>query len=147
MIRAAHCARARRPDLHWIIAGDGNLRDSLAAEIDRLRLRDRVHLIGHVDRVDALIAEASVFVLSSKSEGLGSVLLDALALARPVVATAAGGIPEILPPEALVPVGAADALAQKVVDTLENPIPPPLPARFFASVMAHGVLAVYRTLL
>ena len=72
-----------------MIAGDGKLRDDLTAEIARLELRDRVHLIGYVDRVDALIAEASVFVLSSKSEGLGSVLLNALALGRPVVATAA----------------------------------------------------------
>jgi len=147
LIRAAHYARAMRPDLHWIIAGDGELRDSLVADIDRLKLGDRVHLIGHVDRVDALIAAATVFVLSSKSEGLGSVLLDALALARPVVATAAGGIPEILPPEALVPVAAAEFLAQKVVNILANPVPPPLPARCSASAMAHGVLDVYRALL
>ena len=144
LIRAAHYARARRPDLHWIIAGEGKLRDALAADIDRLGLRDRVHLIGHVDRVDALIAEASVFVLSSRSEGLGSVLLNALALGRPVVATGVGGIPEILPPEALVPVDAAELLAQKVMDTLATANPPGLPAGFTASAMAQGVLDVYR---
>src|SRR3989440_12442874 len=41
LIRAAHYARAMRPDLHWIIAGDGELRDSLVADIDRLKLGDR----------------------------------------------------------------------------------------------------------
>src|SRR6266513_5430286 len=78
LIRAAQYARAEQPDLHWVIAGDGRLRDSLAAEIERFKLQDRVHLAGYVDRIDALIVEANVFVLSSKEEGLGSVLLNAL---------------------------------------------------------------------
>ena len=147
LIRAAHYARAHRPDLHWVIAGEGKLRNSLAAEIRRLGLADRVHLIGHVDRVDALIAAADVFVLTSKREGLGSVILDALALGRPVVATAAGGIPEILPPEALVPTGSAELLAQKVAAALDHPTPVPFPPGFSAAAMAQGVLDVYRALL
>ncbi len=107
-----------------------------------------MHLVGYVERVEALIAEANVFVMSSKEEGLGSVILNALALGRPVVATAAGGIPEILPPDVLVPVGSADALAQKVVDVLRGPtaVPPPFPSRFSARAMADGVLDVYQAL-
>ena len=147
LIRAAQYARAKLPDLHWVIAGEGKLRESIIAEIQRLGLGDRVHLIGQVDRVDALIAAADVFVLSSKSEGLGSVVLNALALGRPVVATAAGGIPEILPPEALVAVEAAEALAQKVVDVLDHPTPVPFPPGLSAGPMAQGVLDVYRGLL
>jgi glycosyltransferase involved in cell wall biosynthesis len=85
--------------------------------------------------------------MSSKEEGLGSVILNALALEKPVVATAAGGIPEILPAAALVPVGDATALADKVVAALDHPAPVPLPARFTASAMAQGVLDVYRSLL
>ena len=149
LVRAARYARALEPQLHWIIAGEGPLRASLTAEIARLELEDRVHLVGFVDRIEALIAEASVFVMSSKTEGLGSVILNALALGRPVVATAAGGIPELLPAEVLVPAGTADALAQKVVDALKHPAPAPLPfpPRFTANAMAHGVLDVYRALL
>ena len=147
LIRAAAYARGTRPDLHWVVAGDGKLRESLAGEIERRVLSDRVHLIGHVDRVDALIAAAGVFVLCSRSEGLGSVILNALALERPVVATSAGGIPEILPPEALVPVGAPEALAQKVIETIDHPLAIPLPPRFTAHVMAQGVLDVYGGLL
>jgi len=146
LIRAAHFARAQRPDLHWVIAGEGRLRAALTAEIARLGLRDRVHLLGYVDRIDALIADASVFVLSSTTEGLGSVVLNALALGLPVVATAAGGIPEILPAEVLVAVGAAEAMAQRIVEMLEHPVPLPLPPRFAASAMAQGVLDVYRSL-
>jgi len=147
LIRAAHYARTLRPDLHWAIAGEGVLRGSLEAEIARLELGDRVHLLGYVEEADALIREADVFVMSSQEEGLGSVILNALALDKPVVATAGGGIPEILPPQALVPVGDAAALARKVVETLDHPSPFPLPPQFTASAMAQGVLAVYRSLL
>ncbi len=147
LVHAARFARALEPQLHWIIAGEGPLHASLTAEIARLELEDRVHLVGYVDRIDALIAQASIFVMSSKTEGLGSVILNALALERPVAATAAGGIPEILPAEVLVPPGAADALAHKVVQVLHHPVPIPFPPRFTAAAMAQGVLDVYRTLL
>jgi len=147
LVRAAAAARPFRPDLHWAIAGDGERRRFLEAEIARLGLGDRVHLLGYVAEADALIQEADVFVMSSKEEGLGSVILNALALDTPVVATAGGGIPEILPPHALVPVGDAEALARAVVRALEHPSPVPLPARYTAAAMARGVLDVYRSLL
>jgi glycosyltransferase involved in cell wall biosynthesis len=147
LIQAAAHARATRPDLHWAIAGEGELRASLTAEIARLGLADRVHLLGYVDAADALIGEGDVFVMSSKEEGLGSVILNALALGKPVAATAAGGVPEILPAAALAPVGDAAALAAKVLETLDHPSPFPLPVQFTARAMAQGVLAVYRSLL
>jgi len=147
LIRAAGHARAARPGLHWVMAGEGEQRGSLTAEIARLGLADRVHLLGYVEAADALIRESDVFVMSSEEEGLGSAILNALALGKPVVATAAGGIPEILPASALVPVGDAAALARKVLETLDHPSPFPLPAQFTASAMAQGVLALYRSLL
>jgi glycosyltransferase involved in cell wall biosynthesis len=146
LIRAAAAARGLRPDLHWVIAGEGKLRGSLAAEIDRLGLRERVHLVGYIDEADALIREGDVFVMSSKEEGLGSVVLNALALEKPVVATSGGGLPEMLPSEALVQVGDADALARKVVAALDHRAPLPFPPQFTAAAMAAGVLAVYRSL-
>ncbi len=147
LIRAAQYARGLEPRLHWIIAGEGPLRAELEAEVARLELQARVHLVGWIDRIEALIAEADVFVMSSQEEGLGSVILSALALGRPVVATAAGGIPEILAPELLVPPGAADALALKVVEVLGHAAPVAFPPRFTAQSMARGVLDVYRALL
>lgn len=146
LVRAADHARTREPGLHWVIAGDGPLRGALHAEITQLRLADRVHLVGYIDRVDALITEASVFVLSSKEEGFGSVLLNALALGRPIVATAAGGIPEVLPAEVLVPVGASEALAHRVVEALHRPMVLPFPPRFTANAVAGQVLEVYKAL-
>ena len=146
LLRAAHAARAAAPDLHWAIAGDGELRRSLEAEIARLELQDRVHLLGYLEEADALIREGDVFVMSSKEEGLGSVVLHALALEKPVVATAAGGLPEVVPAEWLVPVGDAEALGAKVIQALEHVSRVPFPERFTARAMAESVLALYRSL-
>jgi len=146
LIRAARAARANRPDLHWVIAGDGPERHALVAEVRRLDLSDRVHLIGHASQPDALLRESDVVVMSSRAEGLGTVVLQALALGKPVVSTAGGGLSEIVPPRWVVPVGDADALAQRVIEALEHPAPVPLPQRYTASAMAAGVLAVYRSL-
>ena len=146
LVRAAHAARTLRPDLHWVIAGAGDERRTVAAQIGGLGLTDRVHLLGHIAQADALIAESNLLVMSSKEEGLGSVVLHALALGKPVVATRAGGLPEIVPEQCLVPVGDADALAQTVVRALDHPSPFPLPPQFTAAAMARGVLAVYRSL-
>lgn len=147
LVRAARAARELRPDLHWAVAGEGELRRALEGEIARLDVADRVHLLGYVAQADALIREADVFVMSSKEEGLGSVVLHALALGTPVVATRGGGLPEMLPPACLVPVGDAPALGTKVVEALDHPSPLPLPQRFSAAAMADGVLALYRSLL
>jgi glycosyltransferase involved in cell wall biosynthesis len=146
LIQAAHAARTLAPGLYWLIAGEGELRADLEAEIARLGLADRVRLLGYVSEADALIREADVFVMSSREEGLGSVVLHALALGTPVVATRGGGLPEIVPGDRLVPVGDSGALAGAVVRALDHPSPFPLPARFTASAMTRGVLAVYHSL-
>jgi glycosyltransferase involved in cell wall biosynthesis len=147
LVRAAEVARSLRPELHWVIAGEGDERPALEAHLRERGLADRVHLLGHIEQPDALIRESDTLVMSSQEEGLGSVVLHALALAKPVVATRAGGLPEIVPEEWLVPVGDADALARKVVQALDHPAAFPLPPQCTASAMARGVLAVYRSLL
>jgi len=146
LIRAARAARAGRPDLHWVIAGDGPERQALAAQVRQLDLADRVHLIGYVAQADALLRECDVVVMSSRAEGLGTVVLHALALGKPVVATAGGGLAEIVPARWLVPVGDGDALARRVIEALDHPSAIPLPPQYTASAMAAGVLAVYRSL-
>ena len=148
LVRSAARARELRPDLHWIIAGEGRERRALEAEIRALGVGDRVHLAGHVGHPQALLREAHVCVMSSREEGLGTAVLEALALGKPVVAASGGGLSEVVPGEWLVPVGDADALARKVVRALDQPAPSPpaLPPQFTASAMATGVLAVYRSL-
>lgn len=146
LIRAAAQARMLRPELHWVIAGGGELRRELATEVRGLGLADRVHLIGWTGHPEALMREADVVVMSSREEGLGTVVLDALALGKPVVATRGGGLSEIVPAEWLVGVGDAQALGEKVVQAVNHPSPFPLPPQYTVSAMASGVLTVYRSL-
>jgi glycosyltransferase involved in cell wall biosynthesis len=95
-VRAIAAARRRVPALHALMVGDGPLRGEVEAAVAANGLREVVHLTGYRQDADALLAAADVVTLSSKEEGLGTVLIDALSLGKPVAATAAGGIPEII---------------------------------------------------
>jgi glycosyltransferase involved in cell wall biosynthesis len=95
-VRAMARARRDAPALHGLLVGDGVLRPAVEAEIAALGAGAYVHLAGYRTDADALLAAASVCVLSSREEGMGSVLLDALFLGRPIAATRAGGIPEVV---------------------------------------------------
>ncbi|HYC31811.1 MAG TPA: glycosyltransferase [Gemmatimonadales bacterium] len=155
MVRAAGLARGRAPLLHWIIAGEGPLRAELARAIAEERMEDRVHLAGQVADPLGLLAEADAFVMSSREEGLGTSVLDAMARGIPVASTAAGGLPEMLADGAglLVPVGDASALADAVVRIVhDRALAERLAARgkeavrrFSAARMAGEVLTVYRS--
>ncbi len=157
LVRAAALAAARRPDLHWAIAGEGHLRLKVESLIRELGLQSRVHLLGHVPEGARLVAASDVFVMSSIQEGLGTSVLDAMALGIPVVGTAAGGIPELLQGGAgrLVPPRDPAALAEAVRSVLENPEARAAQVarareavrRFSDERMAEGVLQVYRSLI
>ena len=87
----ARCVHAHRLRL----VGDGPLRGALLAQRERLGLVGRVELVGDVGEGRLEIATAHAFVHPSRTEGLGTAVLDAMAAGRPVVATRAGGLPEI----------------------------------------------------
>lgn len=147
LIRAAVAGRALRPDLHWAIAGSGELRSELERAIQDAGVASHVHLLGYVQEADALIREADVLVMSSKQEGLGTVVLNALALGTPVVATSAGGLIDVVPADWRVPVGDAAALARRVVAAVVERPTVTLPDRFTARTMAEDILVLYRSLL
>ena len=120
-VRAMAVARSRVPDLRALLIGEGPLRAAAQGEIARLGLNRIVLLTGFRHDADELLAAARVATLSSAEEGLGSVLLDAMALGVPIAATRAGGIPEtVVDGETglLSPPGDADALAEHVVRLL-----------------------------
>lgn len=95
-VSAVSALRGRVPAARALLVGDGPLRQAVQSEISRLGLDDVLRLTGYRTDADALLAAASVVVLSSEQEGMGSVLLDAMALGKPVAATTAGGIPDIV---------------------------------------------------
>jgi glycosyltransferase involved in cell wall biosynthesis len=100
-----------------VIAGEGALRGELERQIAADGLEGKVLLLGQRDDVPDLMASLDVFVLTSTFEGLCLVVCEALALARPVVATPVGGVRQtVLDGETglLVPVGDTTALAAAI---------------------------------
>lgn len=93
-IRAIALLKNDIPDLKAFIIGEGELRRSLERQIDTLGLRQTILLLGFKKDVLNYFSLFDVFCLSSKEEGLGTSILDAMALGVPVVATETGGIPE-----------------------------------------------------
>ena len=95
-VDAAACLVRAGAEIHFAIAGDGPLRDTLAAEISRRGLSERFHLVGYEPDIRAYLAQLDVFVLASRSEAFPLALVEALAAGRPCIGTNVGGIPEML---------------------------------------------------
>ena len=112
------------PDAHLIIFGEGDLRAPLERQVKNLSLTKRVLLPGFREDVLSLMKSADLFVMSSVTEGLGSAVLDAMAMGLAVVGTTAGGIPEAVVPNVtgeLVAPADSKALAAAIVKLLKNP--------------------------
>ena len=92
----AFAALAGRRRARLLIAGDGPLRGELARRVDVLGLAGRVRLLGLRDDLPELYRACDALVLSSAWEGMPNVVLEAMASARPVVATAVGAVPEMV---------------------------------------------------
>jgi glycosyltransferase involved in cell wall biosynthesis len=117
--------RLERGSFRAQIVGDGPDRGAVEAELARLGLHGSVELAGTVEDVAERLAAADVFVLSSYSEGMPMSVLEAMAAGLPVVATAVGGLPELVvdgETGLLVPPGRQEELAaalRRVVDDEE----------------------------
>jgi len=123
LIDAAHLVVQEVPDARFIILGEGELREHLERQVREHHLEKHVLLPGFRTDVLGCIKGVDVFVMSSVTEGLGTSLLDAMACARPIVATEAGGIPEIVEDGVnglLVPPRDAPALAAAIVRALRD---------------------------
>jgi len=96
LIRAAALVLSRFPKVRFFIVGGGKLMDELRSLSASLDLDNRLILTGFRSDVGAFYQLADLFVMSSVKEGLGTAILDAIALGKPVVATRAGGVPEII---------------------------------------------------
>lgn len=118
LIAAMSAALRELPDLHLVIAGEGELRAAIETQIEALGLVDRVKLLGYRGDAPRILKALDVYVSSSWSEGLGTSVLEALACSIPVVATVAGGVPEMVLNERtglLVPARDPEALAAAIV--------------------------------
>src|SRR5215211_6721383 len=108
------------PDLYCLIIGEGEDKEKLAQQIRAAGVEKRIRLIGYQDRPKAMsiLKSSDIFVMPSRYEGTPIALLEAAALARPIVAARAGGIPELVTHEQhayLVPSHDPTALAQGIL--------------------------------
>lgn len=123
LIEAAHLVVQQVPDARFVILGEGELREHLEKQVHEHHLEKHVLLPGFRTDVLGCIKGFDLFVMSSVTEGLGTSLLDAMACARPIVATRAGGIPEIIEDEVnglLVPPRDHTALSHAIVRALKD---------------------------
>lgn len=123
LIDAAALVLRRVPDARFVIAGEGELRESLEQQVKHLGLEKHVFFTGFRTDVLSLIKAFDIFVMSSITEGLGTSLLDAMACGRPIVATTAGGIPEVVDKDVtglLVPPRDHHAMADAIVKLLDD---------------------------
>lgn len=113
----------RSPNTHLILVGDGQEREALKKQAKRLKILRQVHFAGYSETPGDYISVADVFVLPSRSEGIPNAVLESMAIGKPVVASAVGGVPEIIedgingrlvPPEQ--PTLFADALSEVLND-------------------------------
>ena len=115
LLQAAANLRAQGLTFELVLVGDGPLRSEIEREIKRLGLGQSVTLTGTItqDEVKTEILRARALVLPSFAEGLPVVLMESLALKRPVISTYIAGIPELVRPDNgwLIPAGDVDGLA------------------------------------
>lgn len=123
-VRVIARLREELPAVNALVVGDGPLRDEVTQEAARLGLTDHCRFTGFRSDVPALLGAMDLFLLSSISEGFPFVLLEAMAMALPVVATAVSGVLEIVEPGVsgvLVAPGDVEGLAAAAFDVLQHP--------------------------
>jgi glycosyltransferase involved in cell wall biosynthesis len=117
------CLRAGL-ELNLVLVGEGKHRAELEARARAQGLSERVRFLGQLPAgkaVRAQLDQADLFVLPSKTEGVPKAMIEAMARGLPCIGSTVGGIPELLPPEDMVPPGDAVALAAKIRAVLTDP--------------------------
>jgi glycosyltransferase involved in cell wall biosynthesis len=123
-LRAAALVRTQLPEAHFVVVGDGESRPEAEALVETLELTDVVTFTGWQEDIPPLYSDIDLLVISSHNEGTPGSVIEALAAGCPVVATAVGGLPHLLDGGELgrlVAPGDASALAEAIVETLDNP--------------------------
>jgi glycosyltransferase involved in cell wall biosynthesis len=112
------------PAATLVMAGDGPVRAELEALVEELHLRDRVRFLGWSTALGALYATFDICAMSSRNEGTPVAIIEAMAAARPVVATRVGGVPDVVEDGftgLLVPAADPEALARALLVLANDP--------------------------
>jgi glycosyltransferase involved in cell wall biosynthesis len=138
LIDAARRVVREVPDARFIIVGDGELRESLEKHVHDTHLERHIFLTGFKSNALAFIKGFDVFAVSAVGGGMCTALVDAMAAARPAVATAAGGIPDVIVDGEtgfLVPPRDDAAMARQLITLLKDSS---LSARMGAAALARA---------
>jgi glycosyltransferase involved in cell wall biosynthesis len=96
LIEASKIIVSKYPDTYFLFAGDGPLRQSLEKKACRMGVKENIIFLGWRDDIHKIISIFDIFVLPSLNEGMGRVLVEAMALRKPIVASRVGGIPDLV---------------------------------------------------
>jgi glycosyltransferase involved in cell wall biosynthesis len=113
------------PKTRFLVVGEGLWRPRLEAHAEALGIRDRVHFTGWRSDIPQLLAAMDVFVMASLFEGGPTTVLEAMAMAKPVVATHVGMVPEVIDDGCtglVVPPADAPAIAEALKRILDDPM-------------------------
>jgi glycosyltransferase involved in cell wall biosynthesis len=157
LVRALPAVAARIPSARVLLVGDGAERRHLEAIAAALGVTERLRLTGELMDVTTPLAAADVLAVPSRNEGMGRVIVEGMAIGIPVVATAVGGIPDVVTDgecgrlvepndidalaAALIELGRDDALRRKLGEAGERRA-----EAFAAPVASAKLLAVYAAL-
>ncbi|MBI5788269.1 MAG: glycosyltransferase family 4 protein [Candidatus Schekmanbacteria bacterium] len=123
-VEAASVIADQFPAVYFLLAGDGARRAELSEQCNRRELQKRFIFYGWQEDAATVMSVMDIFILPSLNEGMGRVLVEAMSMGKPIVATAVGGVPELIKHEQngiLVPPKDAQALACAVTRLLKNP--------------------------
>jgi glycosyltransferase involved in cell wall biosynthesis len=124
LIRAFAIAVRQNGNLRLLLAGGGPLRREIEQLADELRVSERVHFLGWIEDLPRLYATMDVCVISSLNEGTPVAIIEAMAAAKPAIATEVGGVPDVVAHEVtglLVPPRSPEALAAALLRLAAHP--------------------------
>lgn len=159
LLQAMHEVITQIPSCHLVVIGDGEERQRLQALTISLGIKEHVHFLGYRCDASSLIRELNIFALPSLYEGFGLVVLEAMAAAKPIIATLVSAIPELVADGesgVLVPPRDSKALAQGIVRLATEPFfarklgqegRARLERLFTVDKMLQGTVQVYRAVI
>jgi L-malate glycosyltransferase len=106
-----------------LLVGDGPEEEAIKDQINQLGLEQNVRMLGYMEDVREILAAIDLFVLPSEHEAFGRAVVEAMLMEKPVIATAVGGLPELISPDTglLVPAGCPQELGDALHFIISEP--------------------------